>query len=152
VCVNAKVLPLLVGPSSCTLSRIRSRHSCASVCAARASPTLTVDGSVLVFCHSWQEDAYSKFVSDHGGHTNAYTAAEDTNYQFDVNWDSLEAALDRFAQVCLSTFRLSDDLLAADHTPRFPRAQPLGAHGFCHQTCNSPSPGSAFSNRILGLP
>jgi len=44
------------------------------------------------------EDEYSKFISDHGGHTNAFTAAEDTNYQFDVNADSLEAALDRFAQ------------------------------------------------------
>lgn len=30
------------------------------------------------------EDEYSKFISEHGGHTNAYTAAEDTNYQFDV--------------------------------------------------------------------
>lgn len=37
--------------------------------------------------------------SEHGGHTNAYTAAESTNYHFDCNWDSLEEALDRFAQV-----------------------------------------------------
>ena len=28
-----------------------------------------------------EEDAYSKFISDHGGSTNAYTASEDTNYQ-----------------------------------------------------------------------
>lgn len=28
-----------------------------------------------------EEDAYSKFVTDHGGHTNAYTASENTNYQ-----------------------------------------------------------------------
>lgn len=44
------------------------------------------------------EDEYSKFISEHGGHTNAFTAAEDTNYQFDVNWDALDPALDRFAQ------------------------------------------------------
>jgi hypothetical protein len=37
-----------------------------------------------------------RFISDHGGHTNAFTAAEDTNYQFDVNWDALPEALDRF--------------------------------------------------------
>ena len=33
-------------------------------------------------CPLLQEDAYSKFMSDHGGHTNAYTSAEDTNYHF----------------------------------------------------------------------
>lgn len=46
-----------------------------------------------------KEDEYSKFVSDHGGHTNAWTAAEHTNFQFTVNWDALESTLDRFAQV-----------------------------------------------------
>mmetsp|Transcript_15245 Transcript_15245/g.27095 ORF Transcript_15245/g.27095 Transcript_15245/m.27095 type:complete len:1255 (-) Transcript_15245:391-4155(-) len=47
------------------------------------------------------EGAYSKFISDHGGHTNAYTASERTNYQFDVNPEHLEGALDRFAQFFL---------------------------------------------------
>lgn len=37
----------------------------------------------------------SKFVSEHGGHTNAYTSNESTNYHFDTNWDQLEPALDR---------------------------------------------------------
>ncbi|KAG1675762.1 hypothetical protein FOA52_012418 [Chlamydomonas sp. UWO 241] len=45
-----------------------------------------------------EEDAYSKFVSDHGGSVNAWTASENTNYQFDVNWDSLDETLDRFSQ------------------------------------------------------
>ncbi|GFR52343.1 hypothetical protein Agub_g14888, partial [Astrephomene gubernaculifera] len=44
------------------------------------------------------EDEYTKFISDHGGTTNAYTAAEHTNYHFDVNWEALAGALDRFAQ------------------------------------------------------
>lgn len=44
------------------------------------------------------EDDYSKFVADYGGNTNAFTTAESTNYQFDINWDSLEPGLDRFAQ------------------------------------------------------
>ena len=41
------------------------------------------------------EDEYSKFVADHGGSTNAYTAGESTNYHFEVNADALEPALDR---------------------------------------------------------
>lgn len=45
------------------------------------------------------EGDYSKWVSDHGGHTNGWTAAENTNYQFCVNWDHLGSTLDRFAQV-----------------------------------------------------
>lgn len=44
-----------------------------------------------------------RFISDHGGHTNAFTAAEDTNYQFDVNWDALPEALDRCVSVCSSS-------------------------------------------------
>ena len=32
----------------------------------------------------------------HGGHSNAYTAAEHTNYHFDVSADYLEEALDRY--------------------------------------------------------
>lgn len=45
-----------------------------------------------------EEDAYSKFISEHGGKTNAYTSNESTNFHFDVNSDHLEEALDRFAQ------------------------------------------------------
>ena len=45
-----------------------------------------------------KEDEYSKFISEHGGFCNAFTAAEDTNYHFDVNSSDFEPALDRFAQ------------------------------------------------------
>lgn len=31
----------------------------------------------------------------HGGHSNAFTAAEHTNYHFDISADYLEEALDR---------------------------------------------------------
>ncbi|CAL1352436.1 unnamed protein product [Linum trigynum] len=44
------------------------------------------------------EDSYSKYISEHGGHTNAFTYSEQTNYHFDVNNDCFEEALDRFAQ------------------------------------------------------
>uniref|UniRef100_A0A5B7AKQ5 Putative Insulinase (Peptidase family M16) family protein isoform 1 n=1 Tax=Davidia involucrata TaxID=16924 RepID=A0A5B7AKQ5_DAVIN len=44
------------------------------------------------------EDSYSKYITEHGGSTNAFTAPEHTNYYFDVNTDCFEEALDRFAQ------------------------------------------------------
>ncbi|KAF8043973.1 hypothetical protein BT93_A2068 [Corymbia citriodora subsp. variegata] len=44
------------------------------------------------------EDGYSKFITEHGGNTNAFTAPKHTNYYFDVNVDSFGEALDRFAQ------------------------------------------------------
>ncbi|KAI9346762.1 Metalloenzyme, LuxS/M16 peptidase-like protein [Zopfochytrium polystomum] len=47
------------------------------------------------------ENDYAQFISDvGGGHTNAYTAAENTSYFFEVSadGDNLEGALDRFAQ------------------------------------------------------
>lgn len=45
-----------------------------------------------------QEGALEKFLSVHGGSSNAYTDTEDTNFFFDVNEDSLESALDIFSQ------------------------------------------------------
>ncbi|KAI5682884.1 hypothetical protein M9H77_04112 [Catharanthus roseus] len=44
------------------------------------------------------EDSYSKYITQHGGSTNAFTSSEQTNYYFDVNADCFEEALDRFAQ------------------------------------------------------
>ncbi|XP_052172823.1 insulin-degrading enzyme-like 1, peroxisomal [Diospyros lotus] len=44
------------------------------------------------------EDSYSKYITEHGGSTNAFTSSEQTNYYFDVNADCFEEALDRFAQ------------------------------------------------------
>lgn len=41
---------------------------------------------------------YQEFISQHGGSYNAYTAAENTNYFFDIDNSQLDAALDRFAQ------------------------------------------------------
>lgn len=47
------------------------------------------------------ENAYSKFLSEHGGFSNAFTANDHTNYYFDVSPKHLENALDRFAQFFL---------------------------------------------------
>jgi len=41
---------------------------------------------------------YQEFISQHGGSFNAYTAAENTNYFFEIDNDQLDLALDRFAQ------------------------------------------------------
>jgi insulysin len=45
-----------------------------------------------------QAGEYQKFISEHGGSHNAYTAQENTNYFFDVNAQYLDEALDRFGQ------------------------------------------------------
>ncbi|MFT6985253.1 MAG: protease-3 [Psychromonas sp.] len=42
---------------------------------------------------------YSKFMSQHGGYTNAYTSQESTVYGFEVNDEYLGEALDRLADV-----------------------------------------------------
>jgi len=41
---------------------------------------------------------YHEFINAHGGGHNAYTSLEHTNYFFDIAPDSLDEALDRFAQ------------------------------------------------------
>ncbi|RZC77504.1 hypothetical protein C5167_001669 [Papaver somniferum] len=58
------------------------------------------------------EDSYSKYITEHGGSTNAYTSTEHTNYFFDVNTDSFEEALDRFSQFFIKP------LMSADATTR----------------------------------
>ncbi len=47
------------------------------------------------------ENEYNKFLSQHGGSSNAYTSGEHTNYYFDVSPQHLEGAVDRFAQFFL---------------------------------------------------
>ncbi|KAI3750269.1 hypothetical protein L2E82_20902 [Cichorium intybus] len=54
------------------------------------------------------EDSYSKYISEHGGSTNAYTSSDHTNYYFDVNADCFEEALDRFAQFFIKPLMSSD--------------------------------------------
>lgn len=49
-----------------------------------------------------EENEYSSYLAKHSGHSNAYTAAEHTNYYFEVDSGHLEGALDRFAQFFIS--------------------------------------------------
>eukprot|EP00457_Paulinella_chromatophora_P000869 gb/GEZN01000870.1/.p1 GENE.gb/GEZN01000870.1/~~gb/GEZN01000870.1/.p1 ORF type:complete len:1160 (-),score=151.63 gb/GEZN01000870.1/:87-3125(-) len=48
------------------------------------------------------ENEYSRFLSSHGGSSNAYTGMEHTNFHFDVVPGQLEGALERFAQFFIS--------------------------------------------------
>lgn len=45
-----------------------------------------------------EENAYHKFIHEHGGSSNAFTSSEFTNFHFDVTPAYLAPALDRFAQ------------------------------------------------------
>ncbi|EDO37735.1 predicted protein [Nematostella vectensis] len=47
------------------------------------------------------ENAYTQFLTENGGSSNAFTSGEHTNYFFDVKYESLSNALDRFAQFFL---------------------------------------------------
>ncbi|MDE0309222.1 MAG: insulinase family protein [Acidiferrobacterales bacterium] len=47
-------------------------------------------------------DGYRKFIEQHGGMTNAYTAIDITNYNFSIKPEFFAPALDRFAQFFIS--------------------------------------------------
>ncbi|XP_078430022.1 insulinase (Peptidase family M16) family protein isoform X2 [Wolffia australiana] len=57
------------------------------------------------------EGSYMKFISEHGGSTNAYTDSEHTNFYFDVNSDYFQEALDRFSQFFIKPLISSDATL-----------------------------------------
>ncbi|CAI2726115.1 unnamed protein product [Schistosoma spindalis] len=44
------------------------------------------------------ENTYLKYITDHGGHCNAFTSPDKTSYVFDVAPESLKGALDIFSQ------------------------------------------------------
>lgn len=48
------------------------------------------------------ENEYDRYLSSHGGSSNAFTDLEHTCYYFDVQAESLEGAFDRFAQCFIS--------------------------------------------------
>ncbi|KAJ2083683.1 metalloprotease [Coemansia sp. RSA 988] len=63
-----------------------------------------------------KENDYNEYLSAHGGYANAYTDLEDTCYYFELTYDALEGALDRFSQFFI------DPLFTADCTDREVRA------------------------------
>eukprot|EP00158_Paraphelidium_tribonemae_P009917 Partr_v1_DN29000_c0_g1_i2_m25173 putative insulin-degrading enzyme len=65
-----------------------------------------------------KENEYTEYLNNHGGSSNAYTAAVNTNYYFEVNHDHFDGALDRFAQFFVAPLFLRDavdrELMAVD--------------------------------------
>ncbi|KAJ1733777.1 metalloprotease [Coemansia biformis] len=59
-----------------------------------------------------KENDYNEYLSGHGGYSNAYTDLENTCYYFEVTYDALEGALDRFSQFFI------DPLFTEDCTER----------------------------------
>ncbi|KNC46818.1 uncharacterized protein AMSG_03249 [Thecamonas trahens ATCC 50062] len=49
-----------------------------------------------------EEDAYRKFINDHGGGCNASTSSEKTTYHFDVEASALATALDIFVSIFIA--------------------------------------------------
>ena len=57
-----------------------------------------------------QTDAYQGYIAQHAGSHNAFTAAQDTNYFFDIEPSALPGALDRFSAFFLSPLFNADKL------------------------------------------
>ncbi|RUR39620.1 insulinase family protein [Vreelandella populi] len=55
-------------------------------------------------------DAYQRYISDHAGSHNAFTAQQDTNYFFDIEPSALPGALERFSEFFLSPLFNADHL------------------------------------------
>ncbi|KAG2422783.1 hypothetical protein HXX76_015803 [Chlamydomonas incerta] len=96
------------------------------------------------------EDEYTKFISDHGGSTNAYTSAEHTNYHFDINWESLGEALDRFAQFFIQPLISEDGIerevraVDSEHSKNL-NSDPWRKQQVNKSTANADHPWSRFS-------
>ena len=51
-----------------------------------------------------EENEYTKFLSNHNGRYNAYTASNNTNYHFDISPEFLPDVLDRFVAATIHTY------------------------------------------------
>lgn len=106
-----------------------------------------------------QEGSYNEFLAENGGHTNAYTASENTNYHFDMlvsdrdpkqQCPRFKEALDRFSQFFtapLFTESATDRELNAVHSEHQKNLQQDGRRLFQlkHSCANPEHPFSKFS-------
>lgn len=51
---------------------------------------------------------YDRYLKAHGGYSNAFTAADHTNYHFEISHEGLSEALDRFVQFFISPLLLQE--------------------------------------------
>ncbi|KAK3258215.1 hypothetical protein CYMTET_32734 [Cymbomonas tetramitiformis] len=98
------------------------------------------------------ENEYDKFLTDHGGMSNAFTEAEYTCYHFDVQPASLHDALDRFAQFFISPLVLEGALereVQAVHS-EFKQVQQSDSARLQQLQCYTARPGHPFSKFSWG--
>jgi insulysin len=97
-----------------------------------------------------QAGEYQEFISQHGGRFNAFTAAENTNYFFEIDKDQLAPALDRFAQFFVAplfTAEYVERERKAVHSEFMAKLKDDGRREWdvYRELMNPAHPGSAFS-------
>ncbi|MGB1238169.1 MAG: insulinase family protein [Pseudomonadales bacterium] len=93
---------------------------------------------------------YQAFIQSHSGSHNAFTALENTNYYFDIAAESLEPALDRFAQFFISPLfseKYTNRERNAVHSEYQAKLKDDGRRNFAafKQILNPEHPGSRFA-------
>lgn len=94
------------------------------------------------------ENEYSRFLSTHGGHSNAFTTATDTTYFFDVAPAHLGGALDRFSRFFIDP--LFDESCTERELNAVHRSSPATTVQLLHQ--HLPSQTHCFLFLFLPLP
>lgn len=97
-----------------------------------------------------EPDAYQGYISRHAGSHNAFTAAQDTNYFFDIEPSALPGALDRFSAFFLSPLFNADKLesersiVDSEYQARR-RDESRRENDVLNQVLNPEHPGTRFS-------
>ncbi|MDN6180290.1 MAG: insulinase family protein [Halomonas subglaciescola] len=97
-----------------------------------------------------EPDAYQGYISQHAGSHNAFTAAQDTNYFFDIEPSALSGALDRFSAFFLSPLFNADKLeserniVDSEYQARR-RDESRRENDVLNQVLNPAHPGTRFS-------
>lgn len=97
-----------------------------------------------------EPDAYQGYISRHAGSHNAFTAAQDTNYFFDIEPSALPGALDRFSAFFLSPLFNADKLESERHIVDSEyqarrRNESRRENDVLNQVLNPEHPGTRFS-------
>ncbi|XP_052777414.1 nardilysin-like isoform X2 [Mya arenaria] len=99
-----------------------------------------------------KENAFDDYLSRHGGHTNAWTDHERTNFYFDVDRDYFRKSLDQFAQFFVNSLLLKDavdrEIQAVDS--EFQERVPSDDDRLCQIMADTAKPGHPMSKFLLG--
>lgn len=98
------------------------------------------------------ENEFDKYMSKHGGSSNAYTEAEHTCYHFEVSREYLKGALRRFSQFFISPLvkmeAMEREVLAVDS--EFNQALQSDDHRLHQLQCHTTTPGHHFNRFCCG--